>query len=338
MTRTLTLRNRFQGNSTIVENDFIDFYMAKANGEYVKVYLLLLRYLNANDQSMSISKMADCLECTEKDILRAFNYWHEAGLLKIDYDEAGNICGLGIGKTTAKPEVKSETKPEVKKPLFTLKPTKKSSDNQDELRQLYFVAEQYMGKPLSVAELKKINYFFDELGFSVDLIEYLIEYCVENGHKSMHYIEKVAYNWADAKITSVAEAKDSVTSYNKNYFSIINAFGIKGRNLVPFEIEFVKKWLEEYGFSLDIVLEACNRTIANTHKADFKYADTILKNWVSQDVHHMSDISRLDKAYQMEKESKKKTTTKPVTNNRFNNFESRSYDINSLEEQLLNTN
>jgi hypothetical protein len=36
MTRTLTLKNRFQGNTTIVENDFIDNYIAKANGEYVK--------------------------------------------------------------------------------------------------------------------------------------------------------------------------------------------------------------------------------------------------------------------------------------------------------------
>ena len=52
--RTLTLRNRFQGNSTIVENDFIDYYMTKANGEYVKVYLLLLRHLNTPDSSLTI--------------------------------------------------------------------------------------------------------------------------------------------------------------------------------------------------------------------------------------------------------------------------------------------
>ena len=42
----LILRNRFQGNTTLVENEFIDNYMAAANGEYVKVYLLLLRHLN----------------------------------------------------------------------------------------------------------------------------------------------------------------------------------------------------------------------------------------------------------------------------------------------------
>mgnify|MGYP003296829742 CR=1 FL=1 len=92
MTRTLTLKNRFQGNTTVVENDFIDNYITKANGEYVKVYLMLLRHLGAGS-SLSISGLADCLECTEKDILRAFKYWTKVGLLKMDYDESGNICG-----------------------------------------------------------------------------------------------------------------------------------------------------------------------------------------------------------------------------------------------------
>ena len=75
MTRTLTLKNRYEGNSTVVENDFIDNYLAKANGEYVKVYLVLLRHLNGNTGGLSICGLADCLECTEKDILRAFKYW-----------------------------------------------------------------------------------------------------------------------------------------------------------------------------------------------------------------------------------------------------------------------
>lgn len=339
MTRTLTLKNRFQGNSTIIENEFIDKYMAKANGEYVKVYLLLLRYLNADDCTLSISKMADCLECTEKDVLRALNYWCEVGLLNIDYDDAHNICGLAVGKGTGR-----ITKSEPAKAPVSLKksgpaaPTQNSSQCAEELRQLYFVAEQYMGKPLSLTEIKKINYFFDELQFSVDLIEYLIEYCVENGHKSMHYIEKVAFNWSDAGIRTVLEAKEQSNAYHKNYFSIMNAFGIKGRNPAPVEMDFMKKWLEEYGFSLEIVLEACNRTISNTHKADFKYTDSILKNWITKDVRHLSDIAKLDAAFQQEKGSKKKAQSKPAAVNRFNNFESRSYDLTSLEQQLLNSN
>lgn len=346
MTRTLTLKNRFQGNSTIVENDFIDHYMAKANGEYVKVYLLLLRHLNANSGNLSICGLADCLECTEKDILRAFTHWSEEGLLKIDYDDAGNICGLAIGKAVQKPEVKATATIETPTVASKTAPArtsgtraaKKTAKEQEDLRQLYFVAEQYVGKPLSVSEIKKINYFFDTLNFSTDLIEYLIEYCVENGHRTFRYIESVALSWADAGIASVEDAKLNTSAYNKNYFSILNAFGIKGRSPALVEMEYMKKWFEEYGFDLEMILEACNRTIANTHKPDFKYTDSILNNWYTSDVRSLSDVTLLDMAHREKKTTKKRSTTKPAANNSFNNFESRSYDMNSLEQQLLNTN
>lgn len=357
--RTLTLRNRFQGNSTIVENDFIDYYMTKSNGEYVKVYLLLLRHLNAPDTDLSISKLADILECNEKDIIRAFNHWSKMGLLKIDYDEAGTICGLAVGKPSESsvpetpavkvtPAVGTESAGEtvsaaVLKADAAEKQNRKrmlrssASENQEQLRQLYFVAEQYIGKPLSSSDIKKINYFFDDLNFSTDLIEYLIEYCVENGHKSMHYIESVALAWAEEKITTVTEAKSASAIYNKNCFTVLNAFGIKGRSPAAIELNYIKQWTDEYGLTLDIIVEACNRTIANTHQPDFKYADTILKNWIAKGVHHFSDISRIDLAYRQEKEAKKRTNTQSSSTNRFNNFEGRSYDISSLEQRLLNT-
>lgn len=354
--RTLTLRNRFQGNSTIVENDFIDYYMPKANGEYVKVYLLLLRHLNTPDNSLTISKLADCLECTEKDIIRALNHWSKMGLLMIDYDETGTICGLSIGKVNDIAEVQTTTEAEKPSNITSIKsvvPAKQdtiakmqrlksnASENQEQLKQLYFVAEQYMGKPLSHTDIQKINYFFDTLNFSTDLIEYLIEYCVENGHKSMHYIESVALAWSDENITTVTEAKSNSAIYNKNCYTVLNAFGIKGRSPAAIELNYIKKWTEEYGLTLDIIVEACDRTIANTHQPDFKYADKILNNWIAKGVHHFSDISRLDLAYQQEKESKKRASSSSRTaapsHNRFNNFEGRSYDISSLEQQLLNT-
>ena len=355
--KTLTLRNRFQGNSTIVENDFIDYYMTKANGEYVKVYLLLLRHLNDPSISLTISKLADCLDCPEKDILRALKHWSKVGLLKIDYDEAGTICGLTVGQSNTETVSSSQTEtvrlstidreelqapeklPTQEKPRR--KPSTKGTvaSNTDKLRQLYFVAEQYMGKPLSPTEIQRINYFYDSLNFSTDLIEYLIEYCVENGHKSMRYIETVALAWSDEGISSVAEAKANSSLYHKNCFTVLKAFGISGRNPAPIEVGYIKKWTDEYGFDITIILEACNRTIANTAKPDFKYADKILKNWYTQNVHHLSDITKLDMARKQEQVSKKKTASKSVViaSNRFNNFEGRKFDISSLEQQLLNT-
>ena len=59
---------RFQVDATLVSNEFIDRYLAEANGEYVKVYLYLLRH---KDEPVSLEKIADGLNHTEADIRRA---------------------------------------------------------------------------------------------------------------------------------------------------------------------------------------------------------------------------------------------------------------------------
>ncbi|QDW72689.1 DnaD domain protein [Lachnospiraceae bacterium KGMB03038] len=307
--KKLTLTNHAQTNTTVLENEFIDCYMAKANGEYVKVYLLLLRHLNEPSGTLTISRIADLLEITEKDVIRALNYWKKQGLL--DYESAPDTA-----------------------PAPSDVPNIQNYRSRKEFKELLFVAEQYLGKTLSATDIEAITYFYETLDMSADLIEYLIEYCVENGHKSIHYIQKVALSWHEQKIQTVEAAKSCAILYNKNCYSILNAYGIKGRAPASSEIAYIRKWNDEYGFSLDIILEACARTMNKIHQPNFEYTDSILKSWLSKNVHSLKDIESLDEAYYKEKERKKRPASK-ASSNKFNNFDSRSYDMNDLERKLV---
>ena len=209
-------------------------------------------------------------------------------------------------------------------------------DNKD-IQQLLFIAEQYLGKVLSPTETSTILYFYDKLQFSTDLVEYLVEYCVSKGSKSIRYIETVALAWAKEGITTVKQAKETTNLYNKNYFTIMNSFGIKGRNPARPEIELMNTWINEYCFTMDIIVEACNRTIVQTHQPNFKYADKVLSQWKKSGVMHLNDIEALDEKHLKSKAAATGTKPKPVSNNRFNNFNQRSYDYDKLEKQLLNS-
>lgn len=331
----LTLTNHAQSNTTVLENEFIDCHMAQANGEYVKVYLLLLRHLNRPEGALSVSEMADILDCTEKDVRRALRYWKKQDL--VDYCEQ-----------TEEDTVKESVSDDHLAPApFAGSKTPDTPSNiqqyrrreeRKELKELLFVAEQYLGKTLSSTDIDTITYFYDSLHMSVELIEYLIEYCVETGHKSMHYIKKVALSWDERKIKTVAEAKAGTILYNKNCYSVLNAYGIKGRAPAASEIAYIKRWNEEYCFALDIILEACNRTMNTIHQPNFEYTDTILKNWFEKKVRRLQDIESLDADFQKEKERKKKPSAKPAAgagSNKFNNFTGRSYDMDSLERRLV---
>lgn len=345
--KTLKLRNHFQTDSTLVENGFIDHYMADANGEFVKVYLFLLRHLHNPCMPLTISTIADCLQNTEKDILRALNYWQKEGLLTLEYDNSGNVSGITMGTipegSTDEPLDEPKEDPIPPQPVQTAaeaspvasEPTNiEPFRNRKELKSLLFITEQYLGKTMSAKDIESIHYFYDGLHFSADLVEYLIEYCVENGHKNMHYIQKVALAWSEANITTVDQAKQSSSFYNKNCYSVLNAFGIKGRAPATPELTYINRWTNEYGFTLDIVLEACNRTMAKIHQPNFEYTDSILKKWLAANVHHLSDLERLDLAHK-QTVTARKSDSRSVGKNKFNNFEGRTYDYDSLEKQLL---
>ena len=363
--KRLKLKNRFQANATILPNEFIDHYMVSANGEFVKVYLLLLRYLNEPGSVLTVSMIADCLNNTENDVLRAFRYWESTGLLRLTKDADGSISGIEL--LSSDTEDASEFSPDFSSQELTdsmeepasvmnVSGTFESSPDssfsgtssepiamdafrsQKELKSLFFIAEQYLGKTLSHTDVDMITYFYNELHMSSSLIEYLLETCVESGHKSMHYIQKVAIAWAKDGISTVSQAKEQSAVYNRNCYTVLNAFGIKNRGPATSELAFINKWAEQYCFEADIIQEACRRTISATHQPSFEYADRILTRWYEQGVRHLQDIAALDEQYQKERSSRRAAAPRQPNTKNLNNFERRSYDMDSLEAQLLKSN
>ena len=101
------------------------------------------------------------------------------------------------------------------------------------------------------------------------------------------------------------------------------------------------RWFDEFGFSIEIVLEACNRTIRQTHQPSFDYADKILNGWYKNGVTSLADISQLDARRKAEQKKEQTRADRPQkaasgSGNRFNNFSQRDYDYSQLEKQLLN--
>ena len=363
----ITLQNSSMAEVTILSNTFIDNYMPEANGEFVKVYIYLLRSLSSAPVSFSLEQMADRLLCTERDILRALKYWAKQELIALDFTDNNKLCGIVLlspdkhAEATSSISASVETVSTIEQPIVSppvapapmvsssgtpasvrkqeLTPERiRELKQNEEIIQIIYIAEQYLGKTLSPTESQKLLFFYDGLGLSADLIEYLLEYCVSHNHKSIRYIEKVAIAWAEQGITTVDQAKQSNSRYNKEYFTILKALGITNRNPVETEITLMDTWLKTYGFSMEIIQEACNRTVLQTGQASFQYTDKILEGWKKKEVRTLDDIRSLDDEHQKRRQSRKsaKKPAAPASNNRFNNFEQRAYNFDEYEKHLLN--
>ena len=168
----ITLNNAMHNTATILPNEFIDKYMLKADGEYVKIYLLILR-LTSSNVPVHIDQLADTLELTRKDILRALNYWKKVGLLSYGDAEADAAVSTGAGEQGGATMMAGEGIPAVpEKNSRSIKDMEKAISGTD-LEQTIYMAETYLGRPLSSSELNSFCYISDSLGFSSELLEYL---------------------------------------------------------------------------------------------------------------------------------------------------------------------
>ncbi len=372
---------------TLIDNSFIDHYMADANGEFVKIYLYLVRCA-CPGRDVSIPGIADFFEQTEGDVRRALNYWKSQGLVDLVQDASGQISQIVLRSCSCAPagaafqtkgasvrvtaasvpsetglpqsEARSQAEAGLPQPAplgqaesdlppsdlrqknpvsgaFGPDPaamTASGSDEQTaakasgtfpaeeahqqkqnrqlrrtELGRLYYVAEIYFQRNLSSSEISMLEYFVNDLNMSVDLVEYLLEYCIGKGHISVRYMETVAQNWVAKNITTVQQAKDESRSFGGDYTVILRELGLT-RKPAPAETALMDKWLSEYAFSLDLIKEACRRTVLQASSPSLSYTDSILTRWHNASVRSLQDVARLDADHEASK-SDQKNAEKP---------------------------
>ena len=175
---SINVTTTYPTGGTLLPNAFVDYYMIKANGEYVKVYIYLLRMVS-NGQKFNISCLADLLELTERDICRALKYWKKENLLDLVMDggEIRSIKLLPVSTaltidaddlmepekeepakipaketTTGTPAAKAKAVPA----LRTLTPSQLAQKNKDDkFSYLIYIAEMYIGRPLTANDLQE---------------------------------------------------------------------------------------------------------------------------------------------------------------------------------------
>ena len=425
----VNFKDRWSVPSTAVAHEFIDQYMAVANGEYVKVYLFVLRH---QGEDITIERIADALDHTESDVRRALAYWEKLGILAGTRKEAPASCaamgrqdsgpaqprdasagpqpsrtqasrslevheppahdqgfgGYGTNGAMSReihgqgPEVQAAYAqgPEVRgthgqgagiqdahaqgtvgqgrreqgqtsredrdKPVYSAEQVNRLSQDEG-FSQLLYIAQKYLNKVFTPRDCQIFAYLYEDLGMNEEVLEYLVEYCVQNGHTSMRYIEAVARSWHEKGIRTAQEAKDYSASYNRDSFAVMKAFGINSRKPAAPEQKLMDKWFKDYGFSRDVVLEACNRTITAIHNPSFQYADKILTDWKEAGVRGLGDIMELDTRRMAAKEDTARSRDKRLQTydtavsgqgnrtrkgapNQFHNFEQRDTDYDAL--------
>ncbi len=257
---------------TNVENMFINEYMLDAPGEYVKVYLLALMYANS-EYDVDNEDLAKQLSMEIEDVLKAWTYWEAMGVIRKVHSEFGDKVNYGVELLNLKEQ------------LYGKRNHRKKSEPSDilidlDIRELYKKIEGLVGRPLGGKEPVTILTWMQEFGANEEQIQCAYEYCVKRNKDSVRYVSKVVKEWAEKGFTTrqkIEEHLQEIDSKHSMYKRIMTALGFQ-RNATEKEKEIMDAWFGEMGLSLDVILEACNKT-SGISNPNINYVNRVLENW-----------------------------------------------------------
>jgi DnaD/phage-associated family protein len=311
---------------TPVSNIFIDKYMIRARGDFVKVYLLGLKYCMSGELGVSSSILATTLHLLETDVLNAWNYWNEEGVIKmLPIDSMGNFSIQFIDLNE-----KIEGNDESVNLLQEL--------NKGTTKEMLQDIEKLLGRPLSSKEMSMYIGWQKEYNFPLELILLLIQYCVSKGKTDYRYIEKIAISWFDSNIKTIDEAQSFIKRREDKWIKIkkiLTYLGVKDGEVMKPQEDMLDKWINTYKFPLEVIFKACDICFERINKAEFKYIDGILGSWFKEGIKSLEDIATRDTKTVPVKRTTNYKPNNAANKGTFNNFEQRTYNFDELEKKLL---
>ena len=363
----ISVTTEYSTGFTLVPDAFIDNILPSSNGEYIKVYLYMLKALRCGG-SVDTSEIADALEKEEADIVRALKYWEKKGVFELQVEnktvshicikklEGGDdfdpVCKDGGASSThlrscnlpdsahdkkvgVIPEISQDLKKTAFKSSHTLPGRQDSTELPEDVILLITAAEGYFNRTLTLNDKNIILYMYDDLGLSFELIDYLFCRAVETEKTQLRYIEKVAISLHEKEIRTVNEAIQLFQNNSDIVHVVMHAFGLQSRQPTTAEQKYIVKWSDTFGFDKALIEEACSRSALNTNSGNFQYADKILTSWHESGVGSMADVEKLDKAHKEAASNKSVRKKAEAKHSNFHDFDQRGGNLEELEKKLV---
>ncbi len=316
----------YQSNIVTLSANFVDHFMPTARGEYVKVYITILRYIQTGEDGVTTKFLAEILGLLETDVLKALDYWNEVGLISLNaFDGLGNLSvEIKESQALIQPYGRNQNKTE-STPQLSFQALEQREEVIDPmLKEITML----MGRPLSSADAEKFLYFKEKYHFPEEVIILMVQHCVLKGKTNMRYIETVAINWDSRGVKTVQLAQENIKEHEDkwlNYRKVLTYLGISEKDVPKPQEDLLEKWFYTYGFTSDMILKACDIGFNTLGKVEMGYINGILRTWQNDGIKTLDEVAKNE--LKPRKTKAKKQPTK--------DFTEREYDYDDLERKLL---
>lgn len=244
---------------TAVENRFVTEYLPAAKGDYVKVYLFGLYVCERQDADYALEDMARDLMLTVPEVEAALRYWERRGL---------------VVRLSDSPPAYRFYSPTQR----SLSPAALAADPEF----VSFSEAVYSAfserRKVSPAEIAQAWEWVEDVGLRPEAVLMLLHHCMaqRGAHFSFRAAEKLAVSMKEAG-ADTPELADIFLQHNQAVHDgakkVIARMG-KRRPPSDDELSLYEKWITEWSFTPQAVLDACREMTSGD--PSFKYLDAIL--------------------------------------------------------------
>ncbi len=264
---------------TPVENLFLQEFMLKAPGDFVKVYLYgLMQCYRHNSTENNLEAFSHALGLDADTIENAFHYWARQGILHFD---------KGINQQVAI-EYYNIKDVLYNKGLNSDEGIYKYKDFNQNLQIIFDT------RLLTPQDYLRIYDWIEVLNLPMEVVLMMVQFYVSRMGKKIHinYLDKVATSWAKDGINTLQKSEEYIQSNDscfKDTVAVLKYLGIH-RSPSQAELELYKKW-QGWGFDLNGILLACRET-TKVQSPTFGYLDKILANMQKHDVTTSQEVKQ----------------------------------------------
>ena len=278
--------------------------LPRAGVEDLKV-LIALCSLGGSADAKKLAKLASC---SEEDVRQALSFWRGTGVIEPCGAKEGASETVSPEKEEAVSEEKAESEATDKKvepsstkklrgadelPKYTSDELADILEGRPETAALIDECQRIMGKVFNIKEINVLMGLVDYLELDCEYIMMLLTYCVSMGKKTLHYAEKLAFALYDAGITTGEQLAEELRRREATASSegkIRTLFGVGERAFTTKEKKFISAWINDMGYSIEIIERAYEVTADATGKGSFAYANSVLERWNAAGLRTISEI------------------------------------------------
>ncbi len=282
----------YQWNASLLRHVFIlpqdvaDKHLRLAGAEQLKVLLWLARHDGVYDEeACSRAVGVAATEC--RDALR---YWLDAGVL--------------VGEETVAPPP-TPTAPVAKPKVARPRPVKpqmpeviEARESDPEFAYLEDEVAARLGRPLSPGDRETLLYLYRTAGLPAAVVLMVVGYAVETEHLTMRYIEKVALDWADKDILTMAAAEEYLCAMERRQTAVKHVQTVCGLDKPltgTVAYAAAERWICDWSISDDVLRKAYEICREKTGKFQAGYMTRVLENWRDQGADTVEKIAELER-------------------------------------------